>query len=62
MKASGVVLDLNEKKNNACGYIRDFPQIQAYLVWRICNIRKSIKTCFLSIQQVLKDRVPGKIQ
>ena len=30
MKASGVVLDLNEKTNNACGYIRDFPQIQAY--------------------------------
>ena len=62
MKASGVVLDLNEKTNNACGYIRDFPQIQAYLVGRICNSRKSIKTCSLNIQQVLKNRVPGKNQ
>ena len=30
------------------------------LVGRICNIRKSIKTCSLNIQQVLKDNDPGK--
>ena len=56
MRASGVVLDLNEKTNIACVYIRDFPQIQAY------NTRKSIKGCSLNIQQFLKDKVPGKIQ
>ena len=66
MKASGVVLDLNEKTNNACGYIRDFPHIEAYslgefVIW-ICNFCKLIKTCSLNIQQVLKDKVPGKSQ
>ena len=53
MKASGVVLDLNEKTSNACGYIYKYRQI--------CNIHKSIQTCSLNIQQVLKDKVPGKI-
>ena len=40
----------------------EFPTNTGLLVGRICNIRKSIKTCSLNIQQVLKDKVPGKIE
>ena len=39
-----------------------FPTNTGLLVGRVCNIRKSIKTCSLNIQQVLKDKVPGKNQ
>ena len=61
MEASGVVLDLN--KNKQCMWIyTGFPTNTALLVGRICNIHKSIKTCSLNIQQVLKDKVPGKNQ
>ena len=37
-----------------------FPTNTGLLVGRICNIRKSIQTCSLNIQHVLKDKVPGK--
>ena len=62
MKASGVVLDLNEKKKQCMRIYTGFPTNTGLLVGRIWNIRKSIKTCYLNIQQVLKDKNPGKIQ
>ena len=58
MKACGVVLDLNEETK--IRIYTEFSTNVGLLVGRICNIRKSINYCFLNIQQVLKDKVPGK--
>ena len=61
-EASGVALDLNEKNKQCMRIYTGFPTNTGLLVGWICNIRKSIKTCSLNIQKVLKDKVPGKIQ
>ena len=62
MKASGVVFDLNENNKQCMRIYTGFPTNTGLLAGRVCNIRKSIKTCSLNIQQVLKDKVPGKNQ
>ena len=62
MKASGVVLDLNEKNKQCMRIYTGSPTNTGLLIGRIFNIRKSIKTCSLNTQQVLKDKVPGRIQ
>ena len=48
MKASGVVLDLNEKKQCMRIYT-GFRTNTSLLAGQICNIRKSIKTSSLNI-------------
>ena len=53
MKVSGVVLDLSEKTNN----------VDIYGIFHTCRptgYSQVKQTRFLNIQQVLKDKVPGK--